>query len=165
MTILYYETLIVIINDINKRPFTDNRQWGLKNLFLNLQRWKSAQKRSPYIILVATKLWNQLWISLEQILSWLLALVKMQFKPSISFGISVTRKINATSMTRLGDFWNFLGTKFLTKIAQMCGDSLGYFVKHHFGIKNCWDYFLIQHLVTLDATVEIIHIFRVLVFT
>ena len=63
------------------------------------------------------------------------------------------------SVTRLGDFGNFLATKFITKIAQMLSDFwavvksitfrlnwLGYF------LGNFWKnlgYFLIQHLVTL----------------
>ena len=28
---------------------------------------------------------------------------------------------------RLGDFWKFLGTKFITKVAQIIGNFLGYF--------------------------------------
>ena len=30
-----------------------------------------------------------------------------------------------TSVTRLGDFWTFLGTKFLAKVAQIFGNILG----------------------------------------
>ena len=35
-------------------------------------------------------------------------------------------------MTKLGDFWNFLATKFITKVAQMFGDFLGGCENHHF---------------------------------
>ena len=30
-----------------------------------------------------------------------------------------------SSVTRLGGFWNFLATNFITKVAQMFGDFLG----------------------------------------
>ena len=35
-------------------------------------------------------------------------------------------------MTRLGDFWNFLVTNFITKVAQMFGDFLGSCENYHF---------------------------------
>ena len=46
------------------------------------------------------------------------------------------------SVTRLGDFFNFLATDFLSKVAQMSGDFCSYFVKHHFSSWNCHGYFL-----------------------
>ena len=39
---------------------------------------------------------------------------------------------DCTSVTRLGDFWKFLATNLLTKVAQNIGDFLGYFEKEHF---------------------------------
>ena len=35
-------------------------------------------------------------------------------------------------VTRLGDFWNFLSTDFITKVAQMFGGFLGICEKHCF---------------------------------
>ena len=64
------------------------------------------------------------------------------------------------SVTRLGDFRKFLVTKFLTKVAQIICNFLGYFEKPHYHVgKNCCGYFfgnfekhkgyiLLQHLVT-----------------
>ena len=37
-----------------------------------------------------------------------------------------------TSVTRLGDFWKFLRTTILTKIAQLFEDFLGRFEKENF---------------------------------
>ena len=63
------------------------------------------------------------------------------------------------SVTRLGDFWKFLVTKFGTKEAQKIANILGYFVKPHLYVKNVvaifvqfWrhlGYFLLQLLITL----------------
>ena len=36
------------------------------------------------------------------------------------------------SVTRLCDFWIFLATKFLTKVAQLFSDFMGYFENHNF---------------------------------
>ena len=46
------------------------------------------------------------------------------------------------SVTRLGDFWKFLGTKILAKEAQMIGNFLGYIEKTSLLCKNCIVYFL-----------------------
>ena len=48
----------------------------------------------------------------------------------------------ATSVTRLGDFWNFLVTNFIKKIAQMFGDFLGELWKQLLFKTNWWAYFL-----------------------
>ena len=40
------------------------------------------------------------------------------------------------SVTRLGDFWKFLATNFLTKVTQIFGNFLGYCEKHYFVSKN-----------------------------
>ena len=44
------------------------------------------------------------------------------------------------SVTRLGDFWKFLATKFLAKEVQIIGKFLGYFEKPL--MKKCIGYFL-----------------------
>ena len=36
----------------------------------------------------------------------------------------------AATVTRLGNFWNFLATNFITKVALMFGDFLGSYEKH-----------------------------------
>ena len=46
------------------------------------------------------------------------------------------------SVTRLGVFWNFFSADFLTKVAQIFDDFLGYDEKHHFLIKSCFGSFL-----------------------
>ena len=43
----------------------------------------------------------------------------------------------AVCVTRLGDFWKFLAKKFLSKVAQIFGNLLGYSEKHYFVSKNC----------------------------
>ena len=48
------------------------------------------------------------------------------------------------SVTRLGDFWKFLATKFLAKEAQMIGNSMGYFEKPYSYLKTA--------LATFSAT-------------
>ena len=50
--------------------------------------------------------------------------VAVNFTNCLSYWLS-------TSVTRLGDFWKFLATKFLAKEAQMIGNFLGYFEKPH----------------------------------
>ena len=40
------------------------------------------------------------------------------------------------SVTRLGDFWKFLVTKFLAKVAQIIGNFLGNFEKPHSYVKT-----------------------------
>ena len=55
---------------------------------------------------------------------------------------SVLREWWFISVTRLGDFWKFLVTKSLTKVAQMYGNYWGYFEKHHFLGKNSCCYYL-----------------------
>ena len=47
-----------------------------------------------------------------------------------------------TSGTRLGDFWKLLATNFLTKVAQIFGNFLGYCEKHYSVSKNCCGSFL-----------------------
>ena len=42
---------------------------------------------------------------------------------------------NSVSVTRFGDFLQFLATKFLTKVAQMIGNFLGNFEKPQFYVK------------------------------
>ena len=46
------------------------------------------------------------------------------------------------SVTRLGDFLNFLATNLITKVAQIVGDFLGSFEKHCFlsqtGLATFW---------------------------
>ena len=54
-------------------------------------------------------------------------------------------------MTWLGYFWNVLATNFLTKAAQIFGNSLGYFEKHYFLSKNCRGYFLATFGIKLDC--------------
>ena len=44
----------------------------------------------------------------------------------------VTEESVVTSVTRLGDFWNFLATNFITKVVQMIGNFLGNFENHRF---------------------------------
>ena len=46
------------------------------------------------------------------------------------------------SETRLGDFWKLMETNFLTIIAKIFRDLLGYFERHHFLSKNYCGYFL-----------------------
>ena len=46
------------------------------------------------------------------------------------------------SVTRLGDFWKFLATNILTKVAQIFGNFLGCCEKHYFVSKNCCGSFL-----------------------
>ena len=41
-----------------------------------------------------------------------------------------------SSVTRLGDFWKFVAIKFLTKVAQIIGNFLGYFENHHSYLKT-----------------------------
>ena len=41
------------------------------------------------------------------------------------------------SVTKLGDFWKFLVTNLLAKVAQIFGDLLCYFERHHLFSKNC----------------------------
>ena len=64
-----------------------------------------------------------------------------------------------TSLTRLGDFWKFLVSNYLSKVAQMFSDFWGIW-KHHFYVKTAlvtflgnfrknWATFLIHYLVTL----------------
>ena len=62
------------------------------------------------------------------------------------------------SVTRLGDFWKFLATKFLAIEAQMIVNFLGYYGKPHAYVKTAlasfWATFgknLLQHLVSLPA--------------
>ena len=38
--------------------------------------------------------------------------------------------VGESSVTRFGDFWNFLAINFITKVAQIFGDFLGFFEKH-----------------------------------
>ena len=40
------------------------------------------------------------------------------------------------SATRLGKFWKLLGAKYITKVAQMYGDYVGYFEKHFVEVKT-----------------------------
>ena len=40
------------------------------------------------------------------------------------------------SVTRLGDFWKFLETKFIVKEAQMIGNFMGYFQKPYSYLKT-----------------------------
>ena len=51
----------------------------------------------------------------------------------------------STSVTRLGEFWNFLVTNFITKVAQMFGDILGSCENHRFlsrtGEATFWAFF------------------------
>ena len=65
------------------------------------------------------------------------------------------------SVTRLGDFWKFLATKFVKKVAQMIGNFLSSVEKPYSCVQNCCCYFLgnfwkhlgfflLQHLVTLE---------------
>ena len=43
--------------------------------------------------------------------------------------------------TRLGDFWKFLATKFVTKVVQIIGNNLlGLFIKNWLLCKNCCGY-------------------------
>ena len=42
-------------------------------------------------------------------------------------------------------------TNFLTKVAQMSGDFLGFFGKHHYLSKNCSSHFLGNFVKTLTA--------------
>ena len=73
--------------------------------------------------------------------------------------------ITLDSVTRLGDFWKFLVTTFLTKIYQKIGNFLGYFVKPNSLLKAAaatfWaflvtlGYFLVQHLVTLSGPTDL----------
>ena len=69
------------------------------------------------------------------------------------------------SVTRFVEFWKFLVTNFLTKVAQIFGNLGGYFGNHDFLMKNyCWlfwdnflkilGYFLTQDLVTLPYVVR-----------
>ena len=64
------------------------------------------------------------------------------------------------SVTRLCDFWKFLGTKILVKVAQIFSKNIGLLWKTAFFtlnwcgwfLGNFWrklGYFLLQHLVTL----------------
>ena len=50
--------------------------------------------------------------------------------------------IKGISVTRLGDFWKFSVTKFLTNGAQIVSIHLGYICKSHILSKNCCGYFL-----------------------
>ena len=53
------------------------------------------------------------------------------------------------SVTRFGDFWKFLVTNFLTKVAQIYKRSWDYFEKTSLLGKNCFGYFLgnfLKHL-------------------
>ena len=48
-----------------------------------------------------------------------------------------TLKLSATSVTRLGDYWKFLGTFCRPRVAQIFGDTLlGYFEKANFSVKS-----------------------------
>ena len=72
------------------------------------------------------------------------------------------------SVTRLGDFWNFLATNFLTKIAKIFVDLWGCFKNFSFTYsKNCRVYlhgqllenlgnFLFQHLITLQRVIKLL---------
>ena len=40
------------------------------------------------------------------------------------------------SVTRLGDFWKFLVTNFITKVAKVLGDFLGFLERQHFKVNN-----------------------------
>ena len=52
-----------------------------------------------------------------------------------------TRMLAVAIVTRLGDFWNFLATNFITKVAQMFGDFEGNCEKHFFFKSNWLGYF------------------------
>ena len=52
------------------------------------------------------------------------------------------RKEGAISVTRLGAFWKFLATYFLTKVAQIIGYYLGYCGKQYCLSKKCCGSFL-----------------------
>ena len=51
-------------------------------------------------------------------------------------------KCVTVSVTRLGNFFKFLVTSFLSNVAQILGDFLGYFVKDHLFIKRIFGSFL-----------------------
>ena len=71
------------------------------------------------------------------------------------------------SVTRLGDFWNFLATNFVTKVAQMFCNFMGSCKNHYFLSQAAWqlfgqllknlDYFLFQYLVILVLMHVLIH--------
>ena len=76
-----------------------------------------------------------------------------------------------SSVTRLGDFWKFLATKFVAKVAQTIGNILGNVEKPYSHVKNCCCYFLgnlwkhlwllfLQHLVTLFISPHILERFK-----
>ena len=50
--------------------------------------------------------------------------------------IHLCRTLAYCSVTRLGDFWKFLVTKFHAKVAQIIGNYLGCLEKYQFEIKN-----------------------------
>ena len=81
---------------------------------------------------------------------------KVLVKFLVTFQLNLWLLFN--SVTRLGDFWKFLETKLLTKVAQNVGNFLGYFENQNhvttaasiFGqFLEKIGYFLLQHLVTL----------------
>ena len=43
-----------------------------------------------------------------------------------------------SSVSRFGDFWKVLATKFLAKVAKMIGNFLGYLEKTHYYVKLHW---------------------------
>ena len=70
---------------------------------------------------------------------------------------------NCSSVTRLGDFWKFLGTKFLEKVAQILSNNFGLLWKMALFMLNWCEYFLgnfcrklgyilLQHLITLQRS-------------
>ena len=58
----------------------------------------------------------------------------------LSLTFTLVCSLYANSVTRLGDFWKFLVTEFLSKVAQMLGDFWSSFESHHFSRINCWGY-------------------------
>ena len=49
----------------------------------------------------------------------------MYWNFSALLGIKQIKVLPMTNVTRLGNFWNFLATNFILKVAQMFGDFLG----------------------------------------
>ena len=58
------------------------------------------------------------------------------FGPPISFRVHKAYSVCRDQCDQIGRFWKLLVTKFLSKVAQIIGNFLGYFEKSHSFVKN-----------------------------
>ena len=59
-------------------------------------------------------------------------LINFSVKYSRKLGCITGKLVSSFNVTSLGDFWNYLATNFITKVARMFGDFLGSCEIHRF---------------------------------